>query len=140
MKYIKIYEEFSVGKEKYMIVDKNEKIVLSYINNFNKKGDKMMALFSDIDLIDPTEPKMLFDSMDDAKFALDSISKSNFYRMFDVDGGGDSLVSWYVVETPGNASYRREAKVITQEEFDTFMSNLKIEKVFVGLFSGDINI
>ena len=138
MRYLKIYEEFSVGKEKYMIVDKNEKIVLSYVNNFNKDGEKMSALFSDIDSIDPTEPKLLFDSMDDAKFALDGISKSDFYRMFDLDT--TSLSRFYAVKTPGAGQYKDGTIFQTQEEFDTFMSNLKIEKVFVGLFSGDINL
>ena len=53
MKYVKIYEEFSATKEKYMIVDKDETIVLNYINNFNKRGDIMRGLFIDINTIDP---------------------------------------------------------------------------------------
>ena len=140
MRYLKTFEDISLGKEKYMIFTKDEKFVVSYINNYSKKTNlKMSALFTPTDTIDPTEPKMLFDSLDDAKRALDGISKSNFYRVFNVSGDNDSLVDTFIVPDE-KGMYNKGHNKVTREEFNAFMSNLKIEKMFIGLFSGDLNI
>jgi len=139
MKHLKIYEEFSKGVEKYMIVTKDETLVVDYINNYSKQTkQKMSALFSSIDSIDPTEPRMIFDKLEDAQRALDGISVSNFYRVFDVDS--PNLVKFYIVSDPPNRNLKEGSEIVSQEEFDSFMNNLKIEKVFIGLFSGNINI
>ena len=147
MNYLKTYEAFSIGEEKYVILTKDEKMFAAWNNSnyrlelfpvelFNKLSTEYYETFFDME----NHAKNIIENADDQGLIWINdyqnkrlFIKQQIYKKPD----WDHLMGKVSYEDDVNAG---RLKLVDQEEFNEYLNNLKIEKAFLGIQVGDTDI